>query len=504
MASNRKARKRLRTPTQKEAVIDSNSAEVGREYIKLYGTLLGAFLFSCVCTGVIWYLYIREPQYSRYVSVPVVTLDDPNVPFASDVIKRQEPVVIRNSVISKWRATKQWSPKYLQSKIPVLTGIYENDNRWFGPYYNDEKPLTEKCPRKNKYITNLTLSGEEFFSRIQNPVRGRYHYFTGDIDQLGGWAISDVDPIQELLSPYPTHTSVNVWMGQPNVIAHCHYDGYHNFYAQLYGTKKFTMFRPSTWQGLYPFPFLHPSHAQAQVNLSEWLERERYPLVRRLTAHEVVLQPGDLLYMPPLWFHHVESLSVSISVNVWTATAQSDIMKEMFTLSLPFDEVKIHGINLRGMCGGVVLDMLVEKVCSVRECAPPPDDHFKEEQWTRDSFASTGSYFVYRLWSTRYRRLMEGGELDSTFRGKRSLLCEDHSLHQLFAAQGMALSTKLRDTDIQGYIERVVELIRELPTDTWELWFGNYAEFIAFRAVDAQYVGLFLQHYNTCTKYFNL
>mmetsp|Transcript_17235 Transcript_17235/g.39975 ORF Transcript_17235/g.39975 Transcript_17235/m.39975 type:complete len:122 (-) Transcript_17235:61-426(-) len=47
------------------------------------------------------------------------------------------------------------------------------------------------------------------------------------------------------------------------------------------------------------------------------LER-RYPQFRqRPQGTYALLQPGDLLYIPAKWWHHVRSLDTAASVNVW-------------------------------------------------------------------------------------------------------------------------------------------------------------------------------------------
>ena len=37
----------------------------------------------------------------------------------------------------------------------------------------------------------------------------------------------------------------------------------------------------------------------------------------RAPAHDVILAPGCMLYIPPRWWHHVTSLSLSASVRCW-------------------------------------------------------------------------------------------------------------------------------------------------------------------------------------------
>ena len=86
--------------------------------------------------------------------------------------------------------------------------------------------------------------------------------------------------------------------------AHCHYDGYHNFYAQLSGRKKFTLVSPKYWREVAVYPLLHPSHAQCQANLSADVS-----LGTSIEYFETELGPGDVLYLPPLYFHHVEAVS---------------------------------------------------------------------------------------------------------------------------------------------------------------------------------------------------
>jgi hypothetical protein len=142
----------------------------------------------------------------------------------------------------------------------------------------------------------------------------------------------EVAPLGELLRLNPERSSLNLWAGQAGVVAPCHYDGHHNFYAQLWGKKRFLLWPPSAWPLLRPFPLLHPSHAQCQTNVSAALHGgggggggagATVAAAAVDAAWRVELSPGELLYIPPLWFHETEALSATLSVNAWTETPPS-------------------------------------------------------------------------------------------------------------------------------------------------------------------------------------
>ena len=439
------------------------------------------------------FLFSRGTTYHVTGDVEIKTLPSPKTKFAKECAMGREPIVVRNSVVELWKARKKWNPGYLESKLRILSGIYENDNRWFGPYYDSRKPLTNFSTRANPYRTNLKLSGKQFFNRIQNPNEGSYLYFTGGIDDLGEWAEGEVQPLQELLTLNPSRSSINVWIGQPHVIAHCHYDGYHNFYAQLYGTKRFTMFKPTNWPGLYPYPFLHPSHAQAQVNLSDASD---FPLVGKVEAVEVVLEPGDMLYMPPLWFHYVESLDVSISVNVWTDSKQTEIMENVFSLPLPIDAIKWTNTKTRTIAASVLIYSMLQSVCQWKYCVSAASDKFLDQD--NDKISDKSLYFIHRLWSTRYRTLMErGGHLPSTY-SNGDILCESGGNgEQLLAEEAVSA---LEEVDFREYAEGIGHMARSLPEETWELWIGNYVEYIVANVVNVKYVGVFLKQFASCLR----
>ncbi len=448
------------------------------------------------------------PVYKRG-TVKQGTLPSPHSSFARECAKNGVPVVLRNSITKTWKASKKWSPSYLKSKLKKVAGVYENENRWFGPYFDRSKPLIETAIRQNPYKTGINMTSDEFFDVLLHPRENKHQYYTGSIDDLGDWAYKEVQPLDELLLLNPKLSSINVWIGQPHLIAHCHYDGYHNFYAQLYGTKKFTLFAPSNWPGLYPYPFLHPSHAQAQVNASDEASVDQFPLVKRVEAVQAVLEPGDLLYMPPLWFHEVESQSMSISVNVWTDSHQTELMTKIFLLPLPFDSIeKPHrhkhaqwtSDQERLIGTAILIHRILVKVCSFRKCMDNTKFLTPHTVPVLNNYRQS-ALFVYQLWSTRYRTLMVKGELPLEVPNGASILCENNTAEVREVAIRVDLDIT-EDIHYGAYVEQIGYLVRGLPEQTWQLWMGNFIESVAYQVVrDPQYVGLYLRHLNSCVTF---
>ena len=43
----------------------------------------------------------------------------------------------------------------------------------------------------------------------------------------------------------------------------------------------------------------------------------QFPLFRQALRHEVELQPGDLLYIPALWFHNMKARDFGVAINIF-------------------------------------------------------------------------------------------------------------------------------------------------------------------------------------------
>jgi hypothetical protein len=96
-----------------------------------------------------------------------------------------------------------------------------------------------------------------------------------------------------------------------------HYDLNPNLHIQLVGRKRFVICPPEEWNNLYPFPVHHDFDRRSQLDLDA-PDAARHSRAHRAKGFLVELEPGDALYIPPLWWHHVQTLTTPcVSVACW-------------------------------------------------------------------------------------------------------------------------------------------------------------------------------------------
>jgi hypothetical protein len=111
-----------------------------------------------------------------------------------------------------------------------------------------------------------------------------------------------------------------IWLGN-RVTVQTHYDPYSNIACVGAGRRRFTLFPPSQIHNLYvgPIDFTPAGQPVSMVKLHD-PDFIKYPRFEEaLAAAEFAeLEPGDAIYIPELWWHHVESLEAfNVLVNYW-------------------------------------------------------------------------------------------------------------------------------------------------------------------------------------------
>ena len=130
---------------------------------------------------------------------------------------------------------------------------------------------------------------------------------------------------------------VSLWLGNRTRIA-AHYDLPDNFAVVAAGRRRFTLFPPEQIHNLDMGP-LDPTPAGQPISLVDFEQPdfERFPrFARALDAGEVAeLEPGDALFIPSMWFHHIEGLApVNLLINAWWRQTPDHVDSPLSTLHL--------------------------------------------------------------------------------------------------------------------------------------------------------------------------
>jgi hypothetical protein len=111
-----------------------------------------------------------------------------------------------------------------------------------------------------------------------------------------------------------------IWLGNA-ITTPTHLDEWNNIGCVVCGRRRFTLFPPAQIGNLYIGPLdFAPTGAPMSLVRLHAPDFARFPKFREALAAAVCaeLGPGDALYIPPLWWHHVESLEpVNLLVNYW-------------------------------------------------------------------------------------------------------------------------------------------------------------------------------------------
>jgi hypothetical protein len=225
--------------------------------------------------------------------------------FESNYLRPKVPVIITDAAMS-WKAFQQWSPEYLKEKIGKQTatvkfnenGIFDyNENAETGMVWSQEMPMSEAI----RLVVETEVGSRCYVQ--QTSLRMSFHDLLDDLQR------------PYLLDPAIFDKTVSLWFSGKKCKSPLHFDGADNFFVQIFGEKRFILFPPKDTDHLYPAMGKLLPHCSL-INIFN-PDLVKFPLFEKTNSIELIIKPGQMLYIPAKWWHAVESLSVSASVNYW-------------------------------------------------------------------------------------------------------------------------------------------------------------------------------------------
>lgn len=116
-----------------------------------------------------------------------------------------------------------------------------------------------------------------------------------------------------VLPPNSGRPAMYLWLGSCGTRSGLHFDRFDNINVQIYGRKHVYLVAPEQSSCLYPFGD-NVEKSQVDPDHPGLAQFPRFADVRPFTA---IMEPGEMLFIPRLWWHHIRSLEPAINVNCW-------------------------------------------------------------------------------------------------------------------------------------------------------------------------------------------
>jgi len=143
--------------------------------------------------------------------------------------------------------------------------------------------------------------------------------------------VPELDWAREAFDQSPD--AVNFWMGDQRAVTSMHKDPYENIYCVVRGHKIITLHPPTDLPWI-PYKNYKPAVYKSSDSGFEikdvpgpdmpWIcvdplnpDLVNYPNYANATKIQVKVSAGEILYLPSLWFHHLQQSHGCVSINFW-------------------------------------------------------------------------------------------------------------------------------------------------------------------------------------------
>jgi hypothetical protein len=254
---------------------------------------------------------VTNTGLSKPIEFAVEELNVPKESIASTLATLRKPAVIRSlarnwPAITAWRNMSNLVREHGHRLIPIEVGSMSSGMkeelvtfRSFVSSYLAPSATDKPCWS----LEDATNDSSRIAYLAQHPLLDQIVALYDQVETKP----CGIDP-----------TNVNIWMGTGGTRTPLHFDSYDNLLVQLVGAKYVRLYDRDATPNLY---VSQDKSYGLQGNMSN-LDCEREDFTQHLLAKdcpykEVLLLPGDSLYIPSRHWHYVRSLSTSITVNYW-------------------------------------------------------------------------------------------------------------------------------------------------------------------------------------------
>jgi len=204
--------------------------------------------------------------------------------FFTSFASREKPVVLKDFSKS-WKARQKWTPQYFIEKygdndVQVYNGNFSKP----GATYMSKAQVM----KFSDYLNSILYTGRDLRMFLYNII-SKAPELKEDIE------------LPKLMKGF-SKRFLFMFFGPKGAVTQIHYDidMSHVFHTAIVGKKRFILFAQSESKKLYRHPFTIRSYVDVDNP-----DYERYPLLKEAKGYEVILNPGETLFIPSGFWHHV-------------------------------------------------------------------------------------------------------------------------------------------------------------------------------------------------------
>lgn len=220
--------------------------------------------------------------------------------FLEEYYSRNQPVLMTD-VCHQWPARTRWTPDDLVAKVGSA------DVEVMAARSSD--PMYEINSDQHKFL----MPFDEFMAKVETTENGNDLYLVANNKLLASpaaaalWEDFDLDP--RFLRLDGDRSQAFLWLGPAGTITPLHHDSLNVMFNQVVGRKRFILVPALSIHRMYNHVAVY-----SQVDpLSP--DAERFPRFAGAPRLTFEIGPGESLFIPAGWWHHVEALERSVSVS---------------------------------------------------------------------------------------------------------------------------------------------------------------------------------------------
>lgn len=233
--------------------------------------------------------------------------------FVQGPLQANTPMVFRRAA-SDWPAVRQWTPEFFAERFGHETVRILHmgpDQHEAEDYGTGDLPMGDALARLDE--------GDRAYLRFL-PTLMAHPELLDDLDM--DWVRAHQGS---------THDgNMQLFIGGQGTATATHTGISSNLFFQIHGRKTWKIFSPE-WTHAFKPPMRRSLYFESRFD-PDRPDFDAYPDTRHLQGFEVTLEPGDVLFNPPFWWHKVSNPTVSIGVGYrWMPLAQCYRSSRMLT-----------------------------------------------------------------------------------------------------------------------------------------------------------------------------